>query len=80
MALCLVGTQGICTNQSIWKMGAWGRERVPELSVVGIPLTVEALGPSLPLLLLHSAHGAKGLRNQGDSSPKPVTPHFLITF
>lgn len=59
-------------------MGA--ERRSPELSVVRIPLIVEALGPALPLLLLHSAHGAKGLWNQGDSSPKPVTPHFLITF
>lgn len=29
VALCLVGTQEICTNPSIWKMGVWGRERVP---------------------------------------------------
>lgn len=47
--------------------GHMGQRGSPELSVVRIPLTVEVLGPALPLLLLHSAHGAKGLWNQGDS-------------
>lgn len=59
--------------------GCMGAERVSsELSEVRIPLTVEALEPALPLLLLHSAHGAKGLWNQGDKSVNhPPHTHTL---
>lgn len=40
----------------------------PGLSAVRVPLTLELLGPTLPLLQLHFP-----TRNQGMAHPKPMT-------
>lgn len=86
MGCAWVRAQGMCTNQSCWKVVLWGQRGnlavTPGLSVVWIPLTLELQGPVAPPAAVFSPWNRESVEPMGCFIPSlgpPLPDHILGT-